>query len=427
MQTRPELVLAIGERYRSISREERGRILDEFFELTGYHRKHAIRLLGRKPVPPAQRQGRRVTNGPELRDALLALWNLSDRLCSKRLKEVIPLLLPAAVAHGVIEDREDLRRLIPEVSPATIDRLISEARVRAQNGRRRKTGMSSAIRREVPIRTFNDWKDPAPGFVEADFVAHGGASTAGSFIQTLVLTGIATGWTECVPVITRSSAIVIEAIRSAVTLFPFTLQGIDFDNDSSFINADVVPCCRAAGLTVTRSRAYKKNDQAWVEQKNGAVLRRLVGSGRLEGLAAPRCLNRLYSASRLQVNIFHSSFKLISKQRVGATVQKRWDKPRTPAERLAARPDVAPTTMETIDTLRRASDPVDLMRRIREAQAELGQSIDRRGREAQTGAGQSAVPAALVVDAIARAQQPEKLHRRSDLLPGRPSFITRVL
>lgn len=413
MVTRAELVTAIGGRYRVSSREERGRILDEFVELTGYHRKHAIRILSREPVPPAERYGRRVIYGPEVRDGLLALWNLSDRLCSKRLKEMIPLLLPAAVAHGVIADRADLRHLILKVSPATIDRLISEARVRAQNGRRRKTGMSSAIRREVPIRTFNDWNDPQPGFVEADFVAHGGASTAGSFIQTLVLTDIATGWTECVPVITRSAALVIEAIRTAITLFPFPLQGIDFDNDSSFMNAEVVPWCRAAGLTVTRSRAYKKNDQAWVEQKNGAVVRRLVGYGRLEGLTALRCLNRLYAASRLQVNLFHPSFKLISKQRIGAKVQKHWDKPRTPAERLAARPDVASTAKDTVDTLRQTSDPVDLIRRIRVAQAELGQSIDRRGRGVQIGAEESAICAARGIDAIARAQQPAKLHRRS--------------
>lgn len=249
----------------------------------------------------------------------------------------------------------------------------------------------------------------------------------GSFIQTLVLTDIATGWTECVPVITRSSALVIEAIRAAMALFPFPLQGIDFDNDSSFMNAEVVPWCRAEGLIVTRSRAYKKNDQAWVEQKNGAVVRRLVGYGRLEGVGALRCLNRLYAASRLQVNLCQPSFKLIAKQRVGAKVRKHWDKPRTPAERLALRQDVASTTTERVAELRLAADPVDLMRRIREAQGDLGQRADRRGRELQSGAETGSRPGPLPLAEIAQARSPEKLHRRSYTrrkpIPRKPSRL----
>ena len=413
MSTRAELVLATGARYRSSSRAERGRILDEFVALTGYHRKHAIRLLARKPASERPRCRRRATYGSDVQAALLALWNLSDRLCSKRLKEMIPLLLPAAIRHGVIEDRADLCDLLLKVSPATIDRLLSEARIAARSGRRRRAGMSSAIRREVPIRTFNDWKDPEPGFVEADFVAHGGTSVAGSFIQTLVLTDIATGWTECVPVVTRNAALVIEAIRNARALFPFPLKGIDLDNDSSFMNDEVVPWCRAAGLFVTRSRAYKKNDQAWVEQKNGAIVRRLVGYGRLEGVGALRCLNRLYAAARLQVNLCHPSFKLKSKHRVGAKVHKTWDRPRTPADRLLGRTDIDPAVREKVTGMSATADPVELIRRIRDEQAELGHRVDRRGLDdgknlelAMTGS----LPTAAK---IARATAPEPVHRRA--------------
>jgi hypothetical protein len=251
----------------------------------------------------------------------------------------------------VIHDREGLGALLLRISPATIDRVLSEDRIASQTGRRRRAGMSSAIRRDVPVHTFNDWVNPAPGFVEADFVAHGGTSVAGSFIQTLVLTDVATGWTECVPVITRSAPLVIEAIRSAMALFPFPLKGIDFDNDSAFMNEDVVPWCRATGLIVTRSRAYKKNDQAWVEQKNGAIVRRLVGYGRLEGIDTLRCLNRLYAASRLHVNLCQPSFKLKSKKRIGARVQKTWDDPQAPAARLLARADVCSTVREKLAAL----------------------------------------------------------------------------
>ncbi len=148
MATRAELPLVTGERYRSSARAERGRILNEFVALTGSHRKHAIRLLARRPVPAKPRRDRRPAYGPDVEAALLALWNLSDRLCSKRLKEMIPLLLPAAIRHGVAEDREELRQLLLRVSPATIDRLLCEARIAAQSGRRRRAGMGSAIRRE---------------------------------------------------------------------------------------------------------------------------------------------------------------------------------------------------------------------------------------------------------------------------------------
>ncbi|WP_443726239.1 integrase catalytic domain-containing protein [Rhizobium mongolense] len=183
--------------------------------------------------------------------------------------------------------------------------------------------MSSAVRRSVPVRTFGDWNDPLPGYVEVDFVAHSGTSSSGSFVQTMVLTDIATGWTECVPVRTRESSLVIAALKQARSLFPFPLLGVDFDSDSAFMNELVVCWCRRQGLEVTRSRAYRKNDQAWVEQKNGAIVRRLVGYGRLVGAEATVALGRLYGVVRLYGNLFQPSFKLREKTRIGARVIKR--------------------------------------------------------------------------------------------------------
>jgi hypothetical protein len=145
----------------------------------------------------------------------------------------------------------------------------------------------------------------------------------------MVLTDIATGWTECVPVVMRAGALALEALQVALELFPFPLKGVDFDNDGAFMNEPVVAWCRARGLEVTRSRAYRKNDQAWVEQKNGAVVRRLVGYGRFEGPASAAALARLYAAARLHVNLFQPSFKLREKIRIGAKVSKRWHSPAT--------------------------------------------------------------------------------------------------
>src|SRR5262245_48132684 len=147
---------------------------------------------------------------------------------------------------------------------------VLDVKVAAAGGRRRRTGFHSAIRREVPVHTFNDWNDPLPGFCEVDMVAHGGTSVAGSFNQTLTMVDVATGWTECLPLVTRDGSLVIEAIKRVQSLFPWLLRGVDFDNDSAFMNDVVVPWCRKQKLEVTRSRAYKKNDPAFVEQKNTA-------------------------------------------------------------------------------------------------------------------------------------------------------------
>jgi hypothetical protein len=380
MATKGELLAAIGDRYRASGRAERSKILDEFVLVTGYHRKHAIRLLRLKPEPLGVLP-RRVHRhyGDEVREALIALWEASDRLCSKRLKPIIAVLLPALERHGQLEIDEAIRARLLAVSPATIDRLLCEVRLVARGGRRRRAGFSSAVRRTVPVRTFGDWNDPPPGFVEVDFVAHSGTSAAGSFVQTMVLTDVATGWTECLPLVARSGALVIEALAAAMTLFPFPLRGVDFDNDGLFMNEPVVTWCRQKGLEVTRSRAYRKNDQAWVEQKNGAIVRRLVGYGRLEGLASTQALARLYAAARLHTNLFQPSFKLRQKTRIGARVIKRYYPPVIPADRVSTYAAVDDASKQQLRRMQAVSDPVVLIAEIRAAQAELGKRVDRRG------------------------------------------------
>jgi hypothetical protein len=378
MATRAELLGAIGARYRESTGAEKTRILDEFVAVTGYHRKHAIRLLRIKERVETSRRSRPVY-GPRVCSALAALWEASDRVCSKRLKVMIPVLLPALERHGTIQIDAKTRDQLLVVSPATIDRLLSEIRIVAGGRRRRRAGSGSAVQRSVPVRTFNDWKEPPPGFVEIDFVAHSGVSVGGGFVQTLVLTDIATGWTECIPVLLRESGLVIEAIMKAQELFPFKLRGVDFDNDSVFMNELVVDWCRAQGLEVTRSRAYKKNDQAWVEQKNGAIVRRMVGYGRFEGLEAVIALTRLYAASRLHVNVFQASFKLREKKRIGAKVIKRYHPPVPPIGRVLAQPELPAWARQALEQMRAVADPVLLLAEMRAAQSDLGRRVDQRG------------------------------------------------
>jgi hypothetical protein len=169
------------------------------------------------------------------------------------------------------------------ISAATIDRALHDVREAAGGRRRRHAAPSAAVRRSVPVRTFTDWHDPPPGFFEADLVAHGGPSVRGSFVHTLVLTDIATGWTECAPLLVREQTLVVGALKQLGGLIPFAVRGFDSDNDSVFMNETVRDYCQAEGITFTRCRPYRKNDQAWVEQKNGAVVRRIVGYRRFEG------------------------------------------------------------------------------------------------------------------------------------------------
>lgn len=425
MSTRRELIDAVGARYRSGSRTERSSVLDEFVAITGYHRKHCIRLLSKPPMPPPERQPT-VRYGPVVRDALGALWEVSDRVCSKRLKVMIPALLPAMLRHGRISDAPSLHAQLLAVSAATIDRLLAPLRLAASKGRRRVAGQSSAVRRAVPIRTFGDWDDPVPGYLEVDFVARCGPQLAGNFIQTLVLTDVATGWTECVPVLTRDSTLVIDAIAKARALLPFPMRGVDFDNDSVFMNERVVGWCRARGLEVTRARAYRKNDQAWVEQKNGAIVRRLVGYGRFEGLESLRALTRLYAAARIHVNVLQPSFKLRCKSRIGAKVVKRYHPPVPPANRALAHGAIGTEPKRRLTQLLATADPVVLLSEIRAAQEDLGRRVDQRGVTGARGSADEIINVAAPVTATPSGEQRaihRRPYRRLKPVPRRPRML----
>lgn len=217
----------------------------------------------------------------------------------------------------------------------------------------------------MPVRTFADWNETKPGFFEADLVAHCGWSTEGAYLNTLVLTDIATGWIECIALLHRSQHAVIEAIETARQLLPFPILGFDTDNGSEFLNGELLAYCEREGITFTRGRAYKKNDQCFVEQKNGAVVRHLVGYDRFEGQKAWLQLRELYRAIRLYVNFFQPSMKLQIKHRDGAKVQRIYDPARTPFQRVRGAFNTSGTGgTEKLDEVYRILDPVRLLEQI---------------------------------------------------------------
>ena len=373
-ETRCELVKAIQDRYESASLLDKQRILDEFVALTGYHRKHAIRVLGSglstaveqaATTPPRER-----IYGDAVREALGTLWEAADRVCGKRLKALLPTLVTALERHGHLTLDPVVRERLLTASAATIDRLLATRRATA-GGRRRRPRTRSAASRSIPVRTFADWKEPEPGFLEVDLVAHCGDNIGGSYSHTLALTDVASGWTECIALLVRESALVVDALDHLRTSMPFPLRGIDTDNGSEFINETLVDYCSKHGIEFTRSRPYHKNDQAWIEQKNGSVVRRLVGYGRLEGLRAIEGLGRLYTASRLFVNFFQPSFKLKEKIRTGARVTKRYHAPETPCARLLASPTIEEPMKERLRSVLATLDPLRLLDEIRVVQEHL--------------------------------------------------------
>ena len=330
-----EYAAAVRRRYLMASKGQKAVILNEFCEASGYNRKSAIRLLRNPPKGSPAGRGRPREYGLDVLNALKSIWETADRICSKRLEPFLPELV-------AVLDRENELRLSPEVraqllrlSAASIDRLLKPFR---QRGLRRPytPGRPSTLKAQIPIRTFGEWAAVAPGSVQADLVAHCGESAGGLYLNTLVAVDVATSWTECRPVWGKGQERTGTAVHKIRQSLPFALKELHTDNGSEFLNEVLYPWCKKEGIRFTRGRPYKKNDQAYVEQKNWSVPRRLVGYDRYCSKAAYEALERLYELVRLYVNFFQPVRKLVGKERVGAKVKKRFDEAQTPYQRLLA-------------------------------------------------------------------------------------------
>jgi hypothetical protein len=277
--------------------------LDEFIAASGYLEKSAIRVLNQMPTGKERQTRQRPSLYDEAtRAALIVLWEASDRVCGKRLKALLPILLAALERNGHLNLNAEIRPKILSMSAATIDRLLRTPR--SATRARKVPRVVPEPRRRIKMRTFADWNDPPPDSMEMDLVAHCGPVNRGSYVNSLVLTDIASGWTEAAPIVVREGSLVVETFERFCTGLPFALRALDVDNGTEFVNDKLIEYCLSHGIELTRSRPYRKNDQAWIEQKNGAIVRKLLGYKRFEGLAAARAITRLYGASRLFVNFF---------------------------------------------------------------------------------------------------------------------------
>lgn len=369
--TRQELVAALRVRYQNASKSEKSTILNEFVALTGSHRKHAIRVLRTNPAMDDQRApgpGRKIYN-EAVREALVVVWEAADRICGKRLKAILPQFVDSMERHGHLMLDSEVRQRLLAASPATLDRLLQPKREKSKS-RRAKRSKSKASQ-QVKIKTFADWQEPLPGETEMDFVVHCGGMAAGEKIHSLVQTDVFSGWTEAVPLLAREQSLVVEGLLVLAQQFPIPIRAINSDNDSAFINDTLIHYCREQKIEFTRGRPYKSNDQAWIEQKNGAVIRKFVGQERFSGLVAGQTLAKLYQSARLYVNYFQPSFKLLSKHRDGSKLKRVFRPPQTPCDRLLAAPHVSEETKSWLQTTQAQLDPIELLYRIRECQSAL--------------------------------------------------------
>jgi len=365
-----DLAAVLRERYSASTRDAKSRILDEFVKTSGYHRKYALRLLSHQAISPACAVPiRRRVYDDAVKEALVVLWEASDRICGKRLKAILPELLKSLESHNHLKLEPHVRALLLAVSAASIDRLLRS--IRSQAGSRTRRRSVGKLRSQVKVKTFGDWEDAQPGSTEIDFVAHCGGTLTGSFIHSLVMTDVASGWTEATPLLVREQSLVVEGLLVLRGRVPIPLLGINSDNDSAFINESVVAFCSEQKIVFTRSRPYRKNDQAWIEQKNGAVVRRFVGHARYSGPVAGRTLANLYGNLRLYVNFFQPSFKLISKHREGGKVKKKYASPATPCDRLLAHSGVSESVKDALRAQRLKLDPMVLLHHVRLAQSAL--------------------------------------------------------
>jgi hypothetical protein len=340
-RSKREMIEAIRPRYLKANRAEKHKILDEFIETTGYHRKYAIRVLKHDPKRKGlKKPGRRKIYQGEVVRALEKIWEIYGRICSKRLHPFLPEGVQILERCKELHLSPEIKHLLLDMSRATIDRCLKKARFSHPQHGISTTKPGSLLKQAIPIRTFTPWEDERPGFLEIDLVAHCGSSVEGIYLNTLTATDLATGWTECLALPNKTQAAVSAAIELLRRDLPFPLLGLDSDNGSEFINDTLYRYCLSEQITFTRSRPYRKNDQAHVEQKNWSVVRHTVGYDRLETPSELELLNSIYSDLRLYINFFQPVLKLVGKDRIDGKTIRKYDRAKTPYRRVLNLEDI---------------------------------------------------------------------------------------
>jgi hypothetical protein len=385
MTERKKATAVVAIRYQKARKKEKGVILDEFTKLTGYGRRYAayvLRCHGKKVRinksyviqgdirKTARRKNPKVYDSA-VEEALKKIWYIMDCICGKRLAPVLREVVRRLERFREIRLSDDIRQKLYRISAASIDRLLAKERRRHQIKGRGNTKPGTLLKHQIPIRTFSDWNEQKPGFVEIDLVGHDGGDNHGEFAQTLDVTDICTTWTETEAVRNKAQKWVFDALKDIRQRMPFPILGIDSDSGGEFINDQLFRYCQEEEITFTRSRPYRKNDSCFVEQKNYSIVRRAVGYLRHDTEEELLTLNQLYRPLRLYTNFFQPTMKLIEKTRIGSKVIKKYDKPLTPYRRVLACPDVSEEDKMALRKLYAKLNPAQLKRQITRLQQRL--------------------------------------------------------
>ena len=385
MKERKKATAVVAPRYQKAGKKEKGAILEEFTKLTGYGRKyasHVLRTHGRKvrvgtshviqgDVRKAVKRKRPKVYDTAVEDALQKVWYLMDCICGKRLAPVLGEIVKRLERFGELRVSPDVREKLLRISPASIDRLLAKERRRHEIKGRGNTKPGTLLKHQIPIRTFSDWNEQKPGFVEIDLVGHDGGDSHGEFAQTLDVTDVCTTWTETEAVRNKAQIWVFNALKDIRQRLPFPLLGVDSDSGGEFINHHLFKYCQQEKITFTRSRSYRKNDGCFVEQKNYSVVRRAVGYLRYDSEEELQTLNELYRDLRLYTNFFQPTMKLMEKKRIGSKVTKKYDKAKTPYRRVLASVDVSAKDKQALQKIYAKLNPAQLKRTITRLQQKL--------------------------------------------------------
>lgn len=343
-------------------------MLDEVVRLCGYSRAYAARRLSGYalhgvPKEPKKRV-RKATYGPETLIPLRKLWAILGAPCGKRLAPFLPEIVPVLESFKELHLTAEARSKLTSVSAATIDRLLAEDRRGYGLKGQSRTKPGGLLKAQVAVRTFADWDEARPGFLEIDLVSHDGGLAQGDWIQTLDATDVYSGWTETRAVKNKAQQFVFAGLLAIRKGLPFPLLGIDSDNGSEFINMQLSRYCQHEGLTFTRSRPYRKNDSCFVEQKNWTVVRQTVGYARYDTPEELELLNRIYTTMGCLHNFFLPQMKLVQKTRIGAKVSKRYDEARTPYRRLMESENLSAKEREALLNRYQTLNPAALRREL---------------------------------------------------------------
>jgi len=367
-----EYAEAVRRRYCRAAKKAKTEILNEFVATTGMHRKAVIRSLNQRGRPGGnKKRGRPRLYGPEAMAALKVVWEITDYLCSKRLQPFLPELVGILKRCGELTMTGEIEAQLCQMSPSTIDRALRRWRGSGTRRGLSTTKPGTLLKNSIPIRTFSDWNENRPGYLEADLVAHCGDSAEGFYLTSLSVVDVATGWCEPVAVWGKGQERVGGAVYHVRKQLPMPMLGLDSDNGSEFINQSLYNYCRRNGITFTRSRSYKKNDSCHVEQKNWSVIRRVIGYDRFSSREAFKVLGDVYAVLRLYINFFQPVLKLVRKSRHGAKVHKVYDTAHTPYQRLLRSGVLREDKERELADMYGALNPVALLQQIRQSVEQL--------------------------------------------------------